>query len=267
MLGLATRVGSQSHLPAPSSLTSKCTFFFLKLLILKKTAMNPPESLSWSFWEPSKEEKTPGCEKPALEASGAPRPGAACGNERHIQGLTKVKAPLTPQGLLSPSEGAPTAPPDVGLQGAGWGGAAGGGGGIAAGFEREPPDRWGCPTFHEWLPLICFLHPPPAHLPAARGSPLPGQGVPGPCGDTGSGSRCDGAMGCPQPLAGLLGAHQIVARATAPSSIPNVPWPLGTAQSPALGCPCPLLTPSLTNSWPQLGAEGLCCCVLSHAQG
>lgn len=141
--------------------------------------------MSWSFWAAfaiSKEEKTLGSQSSGLEVSQVPRPGAACGNERHIQGLTKVKAPLTAK---APSEDAPTAPPDVGSQGAGWGGAAGGGGGIAAGFEREPPDRWGCPTFHEWLPLICFLHPPPApslqlgapHCQAGGGRALWGHGL------------------------------------------------------------------------------------------
>lgn len=177
-----------------------------------------------------------------MDVSWVPRPGAACGNERHIQGLTKVKAPLTAQGLLSPSEDAPTAPPDVGLQGAGWGGAAGGGGGIAAGFEREPPDRWGCPTFHEWLPLICFLHPPPAHLPATRGSPLPGWGVPGPCG----GARAlwgHGLRGTVQWGPSGVPSLWPMARVTAPSCILNVPCPSGTAQIPALGCSCPLLTP------------------------
>lgn len=60
---LATGVASQSHRSAPTSTISKCTFFFLKLLILNKTVINPPDSSSWSFWsafETSKEEKTLG---------------------------------------------------------------------------------------------------------------------------------------------------------------------------------------------------------------
>lgn len=239
----ATGVGSQSHLSAPSSPISKFNYFFLKLLILSKTVMKPPDFLSWSFWETSKEGKTPGCQTPGLKASRVPRPGAACGNERHFQGLVEVKAPLKARGLLSPPEDAPTAPPDVGLQGAGWGGAAGGGGGIAAGSEREPPDRWDCPTFHEWLPLICFLHPPPAHLPAARGSHCQGRGRQGPVGTQAEGHSAMEAIRCPRSLAGLLGTHQPMARDIAPSYILNAPCTSGTAQSPALGCSCPLPSP------------------------
>lgn len=134
VLGPSTGVGSQRHISAPSSLISKFHFYASPHLILNKTFMKPPDSLSWRFWETSEKEKTPVCQNSALGASQVPRPGAACGNERHIQRLIKVKAPLTARGLFSPPEDAPTAPPDVGLQGAGWGAAAGGGG------EASQPD-------------------------------------------------------------------------------------------------------------------------------
>lgn len=146
------------------------------------------------------------------------------------------------------------------------------GGGIAAGFERETPDRWVCPRFHEWLPLIWL----PAPSPRQPTSPLPGWGVAGPCGDEGGVHSATRVIKFPQPLAGLLEAHRPVARATTCRYILYVPCHSGMARNPALGCPWPFLPhPPLPTSKPLCnllatageGGDGFCCPGFSHAQG
>lgn len=63
-------VAKVTFLPLP-----KCTFYFLKLPILNKAVVKPPDSSSWSFWETSKRRKLLGAK---AEVGGEP---GACGNE------------------------------------------------------------------------------------------------------------------------------------------------------------------------------------------
>lgn len=211
--------------------------------------MKPPDSLSWRFWK-----KPPGCQKCGLEASWAPRAGAARGNERHSRGLKNQKPLWHPETSFPPlpRRMLPQPPPDVGSQGGGWGGAAGGGGGIAAGFERELPEQMGLP----YISRVAAVN----LLPAASPSPLPAaRGWQGPVGTRPEGHRALGATGCPQPLAGPPGSQHLPLSQTFP-----VPWvqpkarPWG-AHGVLVSPPVP---PPPTNPWPQLGTEELCCCAL-----
>lgn len=79
-------------------------------------------------------------------------------------------------------------------------GLGGEGGGTAARFERETPDRWGCPRFHDWLPLSWLPAPSPRPTPL-----LPSRG--GPVGTRGGGPSIaamspahGGVVGTPSPV-------------------------------------------------------------------
>lgn len=188
---------SQHHLAAWFAPSPNALFSPQALDFEQKHRVPLPGSLTGSFPKTSEEETAPGC--PKTGASTGEILGWGCPWNNGHQGLIRVTPPQA--------------------AGEGTQGLGGEGGGTTAGFERETPDRWGCPRFHDWLPLSWLPAPSP------RPTPLPSGGSP-------VGTRGGGRGNVPSPRRGC-GNPQPGASAPASSCVLNAPsTPSGPKMSP-----------------------------------